>query len=1268
MSLASLPIRHPSRVYLSVAPILALGALSPTPSLTPLVLLLGVLRLHTFHLAPRRKWGVGVTQGSFISLAIAIVHAGPSLHALSTPFTSIFVLALLSAFTTIVAGLALAAAYYAERGRHTSWRHATMFPAIWATVWAVVEYCSPIGQLTTWSPIVQLGGYAWLRSYGGQVAINWVVGAWAVVLADVAGAWIMELDDEIEGDAHPPLISFASDDRLTTNGSAYPKRGRRTRRTLLLATILIALAAPSYVMPDMPPPVSSPDVTPFGVACALPYPQRNGVITGTPSLEHYVAESKTLQAQAKVVLWPESAVHFGSSDEREETFKRISAEISNGTYWAIGFDEVVQTDSSDGVWKVGMRRNGLIMLGWEGVVYEYYKRHLVPIAESFSMTPSNEKPSIFTMQLKHPRSYSAPKWAPAPNYTRPIDITASICLDFSTAASFAGLESRPALILAPARTWHTSVGLAMWEQAKARADETGSMVLWCDGGEGGVSGIAGRGMHAFRQVGPGSWTQTVSVPWPFDSRRTVFSAAGTSAALAIVWGIMGTSWMAGGVASLLEGREDGTDGALGRVLALVSRPSDIQHTPEPLEEDFEEISYDELRLSLCPADPAHFAPVFDYQRAYRRSLLSRSRTSFTRLRKLSQASLKKSREVIGRSKLRESTSPDSNTDREPHLAIVHHSASSDSSSDASNSPRTPPHYPSALLLETGPFGNPGLTGAGSPEVYTEPAEHIVTEPDDLALVVSATRPSRAKSISSSLKRLRTLSKASLFSGARRHAPQVCQILPTESSGAHTLHSPQSIQSHKLPELVFEQIDLSSVLDEDQRLAIVPISQPDHLPQDPSPPRIEISKASPRISSTSLQLRLPRFEFVDPNSLAASIPPSAVEGASLFGSAAPSPSWLSRNVQTLEAAPATDSPAPLPIPPPPSPPLYIVPRSLRPDTYYLRGPEIEFEFTTAPQTPESTSSSLTLFDPSQRESLLAPTSVVGSRPTSLNRLSAIYRRSIVDNRQSLHSIVAYSQERNGVGTIRNTSLNVFLVPSETCDQTPSLTPLALDNPLSSLPEPELPDSAGLHTIWTPHPKAHEYSEAVNFQPPPYLISFVKQIIHTSSMNMDLYHKEADTVDWGGEADYSGYEWFKDPPPRPEPQPQATTDNYVPQPGVIEQNEAFDFALKSAPNVLYARFKQFGQLGVLAWCSEFSELIDALKQLGFEGNMFVSTRTQALKTCEEILRLKLDIEMQIIVMYLSSQIARLRRFLDSDRQWDDYPKPQFPLDPAEYGRDR
>ncbi|KAJ6621112.1 hypothetical protein B0H10DRAFT_2163242 [Mycena sp. CBHHK59/15] len=144
-------------------------------------------------------------------------------------------------------------------------------------------------------------------------------------------------------------------------------------------------------------------------------------------------------------------------------------------------------------------------------------------------------------------------------------------------------------------------------------------------------------------------------------------------------------------------------------------------------------------------------------------------------------------------------------------------------------------------------------------------------------------------------------------------------------------------------------------------------------------------------------------------------------------------------------------------------------------------------------------------------------------------------------------------------------------------------------------------------------------------------------------MDFTGKQAtEVVDFGGEP----------------PAPQSVGTPYVPLPGVVEQNEAFEFALSAAPNVLYARYKQYGQLGVLAWCSEFGELIDNLKELGFVGNMFVTTRTQALQTCEDILKLKLDLKMQIIVMYLSSQVARLRRFLDGERAWDDYPEPKFP----------
>ncbi|KAG6911590.1 hypothetical protein DXG01_011893 [Tephrocybe rancida] len=161
--------------------------------------------------------------------------------------------------------------------------------------------------------------------------------------------------------------------------------------------------------------------------------------------------------------------------------------------------------------------------------------------------------------------------------------------------------------------------------------------------------------------------------------------------------------------------------------------------------------------------------------------------------------------------------------------------------------------------------------------------------------------------------------------------------------------------------------------------------------------------------------------------------------------------------------------------------------------------------------------------------------------------------------------------------------------------------------------------------------------------------------------DYGGKRTDVVDFGGGIDYTDHKWFQDKPKRPAaPPPQP---EYTPAPDVINMNDAFEYALSSAPNVLYARYKQYGQLGVLAWCSEFGELIDGLKELGFQGNMFTTTRTQALETCAQLLKLPMEIEMQLIIMYLSGQVSRLRHFLDSDTVWDDYPIPRFPVHPPQ-----
>jgi len=151
-------------------------------------------------------------------------------------------------------------------------------------------------------------------------------------------------------------------------------------------------------------------------------------------------------------------------------------------------------------------------------------------------------PGLFDAEIPNPgHGITNPEWAPNGTHTRPIPVSASICLDFATLSPFAGLDSRPGLILAPARTWDRTVGYAMWLQAKQRAEELNSIVLWCDGGEGGVSGIAGGKFSDVSQVGSGSFIETIGVQYPFDTSQTLYARFGDATVLLLWLPIFGFS-------------------------------------------------------------------------------------------------------------------------------------------------------------------------------------------------------------------------------------------------------------------------------------------------------------------------------------------------------------------------------------------------------------------------------------------------------------------------------------------------------------------------------------------------------------------------------------------------------------------------------------------------------------------------------------------------------------------------------------------------------
>ncbi|KAF4623133.1 hypothetical protein D9613_002160 [Agrocybe pediades] len=501
-------------------------AIRPDSTLIPLILSLSVLLTFSPFLFRKDRSNyvfyipltlVGLSVGSSWSR----IHA--SLEALSTPGAS---LAALFISTTVLSSISLLALYSGIKfGSNfgSPWAQATLFPAIWATLWCTISYLNPLGNLATWSVSNSEDAYKWLTPYLGPAGKDWIVAAWAVVISQIIGRWYIGAQEEEEEESllDTPRPASKVDDNFTA--------------TALLAAILVLLTIPSFITQPLPLPISLTAVnesTPLSVGCVLPAYGRYNHHSLT--LQDFIDESDRIRSNTKVILWPEGAVTFHSTEEKMKAFEAVR-NMSQGAYVGVSFEEVM-SDPDDPSGRRSFTRTGMALISQDSPEPHlvYYKRHLVPVAESYRLRHSTVPPTIFELQLagtKLGRNSKRRTW----DGTRPIDISASICLDFAQPSPFADLTSKPSLILAPARTWDRTVGYAMWLQAKQRAEELDTMVLWCDGGEGGVSGVAGHGYTQIQQVGPGSFIRTIGIKYPADTRRTMFARVGDLAVLILFW-------------------------------------------------------------------------------------------------------------------------------------------------------------------------------------------------------------------------------------------------------------------------------------------------------------------------------------------------------------------------------------------------------------------------------------------------------------------------------------------------------------------------------------------------------------------------------------------------------------------------------------------------------------------------------------------------------------------------------------------------------------
>lgn len=381
-TLQSFVVRHPTVSYVASSAILGFFALSPTPPLIAMVLLIAVLRMSALTFAPRTGgYAKGFLQAAFIAVSAGVAHLAPSLDALSTP--SVAVVAI-SAISLIASSFAVGLVFLGCKFGYTAsthWARLTVFPALWASGWAFVPQVSPVGQLVTWSPVYGLGPYEWIRPVFGQWGIDWVAAGWAVLVSEILGQWVVgqtNQEEDLPVDTAPLLGEEAQFPSYgTTDTPTSPQRGSqslsRSRSALVFAGLLILLMVPTYMTPVTPLPLEpSTRMTPLGAACALPKPRNSGQATGNPTLEDYIYETSTLQSRSNIILWPESAVQFGSAAERDHVFERIQNMTNGGKYVGVSFEDFVPD-------RPGKRRNGFALIGSSGPpVLEYYKRNLVP--------------------------------------------------------------------------------------------------------------------------------------------------------------------------------------------------------------------------------------------------------------------------------------------------------------------------------------------------------------------------------------------------------------------------------------------------------------------------------------------------------------------------------------------------------------------------------------------------------------------------------------------------------------------------------------------------------------------------------------------------------------------------------------------------------------------------------------------------------------------------------------------------------------------------
>ncbi|KAG8890919.1 hypothetical protein FRB98_002939 [Tulasnella sp. 332] len=563
MSLQRFAAAQPVSVFNAAILPLAFFALPSTPSLMALIFLITGLLLYTTVIIRRQHVASHLLLLLLnLSVASTMANLGASTTALPSAILSLGSGLFRSLASSLIPLIVFTLNATMQRQNIRSpWLRIILFPTIWTIAWMTVSRNSPVGRLGLWTPLLGDGAYTWTRPYVGLAGVDFVTGAWAILAAELAGSWIQGSTEETvhgeasgsylsngNGDGHrhadflegeEPIISYDEEHAAHPHTTATPSLPS-PHPTLFV--LLVALTLPSFFISPIPLPPHSPHTTPVGVSCILP--MHRSTESTSSVFDQYLTETKQFASRARIHLWPEGAIHFDGVPARKIAMDKVRETAETLEVWiGASFDEPDPFAGKGPNGREGVRRNGMALMGPKGEVFEYFKRILVPIAESYSHQPSPLLPPLATISIPMPHVPRKKKKNPE---HRPVTLTTSICLDFSQPLPI--LPGHPSLILAPARTWHPTIGHAMAQLAQARADEIGAAILWCDGGSGGVSGVygAGRGdgLEVAQTGNGGTWITTIGVPFnegsgEEETAKTMYGRMGDIGSFVVLMGLVG---------------------------------------------------------------------------------------------------------------------------------------------------------------------------------------------------------------------------------------------------------------------------------------------------------------------------------------------------------------------------------------------------------------------------------------------------------------------------------------------------------------------------------------------------------------------------------------------------------------------------------------------------------------------------------------------------------------------------------------------------------